>query len=72
MTIPVDQVITIDVLSLHFDPNYWGPVDPNEFYPLRFKDSSKINQCAYMPFGFGPRICIGNKYFISIFIKISI
>ena len=34
--IPVDTVISIDVLSLHYDPELWGPEDPNVFCPLRF------------------------------------
>jgi cytochrome P450 len=34
--IPEDLLIAIDVLSLHYNPEYWGEVDPNVFYPLRF------------------------------------
>ena len=36
MSIPKDFSIVIDVLSIHFDPELWGPVDPNVFYPLRY------------------------------------
>jgi cytochrome P450 len=53
-------ITTVDVLSLHFNPEYWGQVDPNEFYPLRFNEPS-INKQAYMPFGIGPRTCVGMK-----------
>ena len=35
MHIPKDLAIVIDVLSIHFDPKLWGPVDPNVFYPQR-------------------------------------
>jgi cytochrome P450 len=34
--IPVDLEIAVDVLSLHYDPEIWGPEDPNTFYPQRF------------------------------------
>ena len=34
--IPEDQLIAVDVLSLHYNPEYWGEVDPNVFYPERF------------------------------------
>lgn len=27
--------ISIDVLSVHFDPELWGPVDTEKFYPDR-------------------------------------
>ena len=33
--IPLDLSIVVDVMSLHMDPDIWGPNDPNEFYPLR-------------------------------------
>ena len=34
--IPAGVSVTVDVLSLHYDPEYWGPVDPEKFYPNRF------------------------------------
>ena len=30
-----DLAIQIDVESLHHDPELWGPVDPEMFYPER-------------------------------------
>ena len=50
------------MLSLHFDPDYWGSIDPNEFNPMRFADANKINNMAYLPFGVGPRNCIGMRF----------
>ena len=35
MHIPVDMIIRVDHLALHYNPELWGPRDPNEFYPLR-------------------------------------
>lgn len=31
-----DLLIGVDVLSLHYNPEYWGQVDPNVFYPMRY------------------------------------
>ena len=36
VTIPAGLCIRIDSLSLHYNPEYWGGVDPNELYPMRF------------------------------------
>lgn len=47
-------------MSLHFDQDLWGPVDPNIFYPLRHE--VKRNPLAFMAFGNGPRYCIGMKF----------
>ena len=33
--IPEDLTIIVDVLSLHYDAEIWGPVDPHIFYPER-------------------------------------
>ena len=57
---PKELTVGIDVLSLHFDPEIWGPVDPNVFHPERF--SVKRNPLAFMAFGAGPRNCIGMKF----------
>ena len=32
---PKNLIIVVDVLSLHFNPEYWGNIDPNEFNPMR-------------------------------------
>ena len=58
--IPVDTPIAVDVLSLHFDPELWGPVDPNEFYPQRHE--VKRNPLAFISFGKGTKNCIGIKF----------
>ncbi|CAK9302605.1 unnamed protein product [Gordionus sp. m RMFG-2023] len=46
---------------MHRDENIWP--SPNEFDPDRFclKDSTMEQQYSYMPFGFGPRNCIGSN-----------
>lgn len=48
--------------GLHRDPKYFER--PDEFCPERFLDENKknINSAAYLPFGLGPRMCIGNRF----------
>ena len=51
--------IPIPVWSIHHDSKYWE--EPYEFRPERFlpENKHKIHQYAYLPFGHGPRNCIG-------------
>jgi hypothetical protein len=49
------MTICADVLSIHYDPEIWGPTDPNVFYPPRFSPEIKRNPVAYLGFGVGPR-----------------
>ncbi|KAM5573026.1 hypothetical protein ABKV19_012856 [Rosa sericea] len=56
--------IWIAIASLHRDPKNWGP-DANEFKPERFANGI-TEACkfphAYLPFGFGSRLCIGQTF----------
>jgi cytochrome P450 len=36
INIPENMGIVFDVLSVHYDKDLWGPVDPHTFYPLRY------------------------------------
>ncbi|TTE81777.1 Cytochrome P450 3A27 [Bagarius yarrelli] len=62
LTIPKDIVVLIPTYTLHRDPEYW--TDPETFNPERFTQENKesIEQYAYMPFGVGPRNCIGMRF----------
>ncbi|EFN71133.1 Cytochrome P450 6k1 [Camponotus floridanus] len=53
--------IYISMLGMHFDPEYFP--DPDKFDPERFNEENKRNRpsCVYMPFGEGPRACIGTR-----------
>lgn len=46
---------------MHYDPEFFP--DPDSFKPERFLPANKdsINQYAYLPFGVGPRSCIGMR-----------
>ena len=52
----------IPIYSLHHDPNYFP--EPNKFDPERFNDENKHNIVPYtfIPFGVGPRQCIGYRF----------
>lgn len=54
--------IWIPIYGFHHDPQYFP--NPDKFDPERFSDENKhlINQDAYMPFGVGPRQCIGIRF----------
>ncbi|KAK7863015.1 hypothetical protein R5R35_010765 [Gryllus longicercus] len=61
-TVRKGENIVLPVLPLHKDPKYWD--DPETFDPERFSEENKhkITPFTYMPFGVGPRICIGNRF----------
>jgi len=54
--------VVVPVYSLHHDPKYFP--DPDRFDPERFspENKHKILQGTYLPFGDGPRICIGYRF----------
>ncbi len=55
-----DTVIHADVYSVHYDSELWGPEDPYVFFPERHE--TKRHPMAYLPFGAGPRHCIGMRF----------
>ncbi|XP_071905211.1 cytochrome P450 714C2-like [Coffea arabica] len=46
------------VLTLHTDPEVWG-ADSYQFNPDRFANGACKLPHLYMPFGVGPRVCLG-------------
>ncbi|XP_030388355.1 probable cytochrome P450 9h1 isoform X2 [Scaptodrosophila lebanonensis] len=55
------EVVQIPIFALHHDPENFP--EPQEFRPERFSDehNSEIKPYTYLPFGLGPRSCIGNR-----------
>lgn len=53
-------IIQADVHAIHRNADLWGPEDPNEFIPERHM--AKRHPVAFMPFGVGPRNCVGMRF----------
>src|SRR5271165_438971 len=60
--IPAGTVISISPYVLHRRPNLW--TNPDAFDPSRFlrANRDRIDRFAYIPFGAGPRVCIGMAF----------
>jgi cytochrome P450 len=61
---PIAQgsTIAISTYVMHHDPKLYP--DPERFDPDRFtpENEAKLPRYAYLPFGGGPRVCIGNTF----------
>ncbi|CAA0822509.1 Cytochrome P450 734A1 [Striga hermonthica] len=62
LQLPRQMELYISPLALHHDHKIWGE-DAHLFRPERFAKgivmATNNNPVAFMPFGFGPRICVG-------------
>lgn len=61
-SVPAGTTVFIPIYNMHRHPAYWD--DPDSFQPERFADPrmEKSKRWIYMPFGGGPRQCIGNSF----------
>ncbi|XP_075167814.1 uncharacterized protein LOC142239971 [Haematobia irritans] len=59
--IPHGMAIYISTYGLHYDEKYWP--NPTKFDPERFSKENRINinPMTYLPFGSGPRNCVGSR-----------
>ncbi|KFZ56914.1 Cytochrome P450 3A24, partial [Antrostomus carolinensis] len=62
VTIPKGTIVMIPPYTLHRNAEYWP--NPEEFRPERFRKENKesIDPYTYLPFGAGPRNCLGMRF----------
>lgn len=60
--IPKGTIVAVSPWTLHRHPERWP--SPTVFDPARFADAEvkKRDRWDYLPFGGGPRVCIGNAF----------
>jgi len=62
VAIPRGSMVIVYVYGAHHAPRYWQ--NPEDFDPERFTKANDKTRtpCTYLPFGAGPRGCIGGNY----------
>ncbi|XP_020530523.1 cytochrome P450 CYP749A22-like [Amborella trichopoda] len=66
LTIPSGTEVVVPALALHYDSQQWGK-DVHLFKPERFSQgitNAAKSPIAFLPFGFGPRMCVGLNFAI--------
>ena len=60
--LPAGAEVLISPYLVHRHPRFWS--EPDRFDPERFAASNqtRLNRFAYLPFGLGPRTCIGEEF----------
>jgi cytochrome P450 len=60
--VPKGSLVTVNTYALHHDPRFFD--EPERFNPERFSAGweERIPRYAFLPFGGGPRVCIGNGF----------
>jgi cytochrome P450 len=60
--VPTGSLVTVNTYALHHDPRFFD--EPERFNPERFSAGweERIPRYAFLPFGGGPRVCIGNGF----------
>jgi cytochrome P450 len=62
ISIPAGQVVLLFIYGAHHHPDFW--TNPEQFNPDRFGENGDVRGAkeAFLPFGGGPRLCIGNNF----------
>ncbi|KPM09151.1 cytochrome P450-like protein 19 [Sarcoptes scabiei] len=64
IVVPKNCSISFHVNVIQRDPDYFD--DPDSFKPQRFIDDPKLeSSIAFMPFGVGPRLCVGMRFALN-------
>lgn len=58
--VPKGARLLVSPYLLHHNSAFWP--DPDEFKPERFLNNNSIVPDSYIPFGMGPRQCIGKRF----------
>ncbi len=61
-TLPAGAVLVFPIYAIHRNKRLWR--DPGAFDPTRFapENEKTLHRAQFMPFGFGPRLCIGMSF----------
>ena len=60
--VPKGSLVLISPFTMHRNQLLWP--DPDHFDPLRFAKGQERHKFSYLPFGGGPRTCMGNHFAI--------
>lgn len=65
LTIAAGTPVYVNAIGMHYDPDYFP--NPSKFNPDRFlpENEKNIKPFTFMPFGEGPRSCIGILYLLA-------
>lgn len=60
--VPEGAIVLLDAYAMHHRPDYFPR--PEQFNPQRFtaENESRLPRYAFLPFGTGPRVCIGQHF----------
>jgi cytochrome P450 len=63
--IPPHHGVVVPIFAVHRHPDYWP--EPERFDPERFtaEQAAQTHRFAYLPFGGGPRQCIGSAFALT-------